>query len=59
MFENYLLEHEHYFGAVVVLKKTNKYPALRSFVVIDDQQRITAVYLLIDKFGLADVVFAA
>ncbi|GBE17380.1 hypothetical protein BMS3Abin15_01225 [bacterium BMS3Abin15] len=42
-----LLEHEHYFGAIVVLEKANSDPALKSFLVIDGQQRITTIYLLI------------
>ncbi|MFA6426685.1 MAG: DUF262 domain-containing HNH endonuclease family protein [Phycisphaerae bacterium] len=45
--EKQLLEHEHYFGAIVVLEKANSDPALKSFVVIDGQQRITTIYLLI------------
>lgn len=45
--EKHLYEHEHYFGAIVVLEKTNSHPALKSFVVIDGQQRITTIYLLI------------
>ncbi|MGD0282297.1 MAG: DUF262 domain-containing HNH endonuclease family protein [Dissulfurispiraceae bacterium] len=45
--EKHLLEHEHYFGAIVVLEKTNSHPALKSFSVIDGQQRITTIYLLI------------
>jgi len=46
IFEKHLLEHEHYFGAIVVLEKANSDPALKSFVVIDGQQRITTIYLL-------------
>lgn len=46
-FDKHLLEHEHYFGAIVVLEKANSDPALKSFVVIDGQQRITTIYLLI------------
>jgi len=42
-----LLEHEHYFGAIVILEKANSDPALKSFLVIDGQQRITTIYLLI------------
>ena len=45
--EKQLLEHEHYFGAIVVLEKANADPALKSFLVIDGQQRITTIYLLI------------
>ncbi|OHB98001.1 MAG: hypothetical protein A2W74_02565 [Planctomycetes bacterium RIFCSPLOWO2_12_38_17] len=45
--EKHLFEHEHYFGAIVVLEKTNSDPALKSFSVIDGQQRITTIYLLI------------
>lgn len=45
--EKHLLEHEHYFGAVVVLEKRNSHPALKSFTVIDGQQRITTVYLFL------------
>lgn len=45
--EKHLFEHEHYFGAIVVLEKTNSHPALKSFLVIDGQQRITTIYLLI------------
>ena len=45
--EKQLLEHEHYFGAIVVLEKANSDPALKSFLVIDGQQRITTIYLLI------------
>lgn len=45
--EKHLSEHEHYFGAIVVLEKTNSHPALKSFSVIDGQQRITTIYLLI------------
>ena len=45
--KNQLLEHEHYFGAIVVLEKANADPALKSFLVIDGQQRITTIYLLI------------
>src|SRR3989337_1865844 len=44
--EKHLFEHEHYFGAIVVLEKTNSDPALKSFSVIDGQQRITTIYLL-------------
>jgi uncharacterized protein with ParB-like and HNH nuclease domain len=45
--ERHPLEHEHYFGAIVVLEKTNSHPSLKSFSVIDGQQRITTIYLLI------------
>jgi len=47
MLEKHFLEHEHYFGAIVVMEKSNSDPALKSFLVIDGQQRITTVYLLI------------
>ncbi len=43
--EKHLNEHEHYFGAIVVLEKNNSHPALKSFSVIDGQQRITTAYL--------------
>lgn len=43
----HLSEHEHYFGAIVVLEKSNSHPALKSFSVIDGQQRITTAYLLL------------
>jgi len=42
-----LLEHEHYFGAIVVLEKANADPVLKSFLIIDGQQRITTIYLLV------------
>lgn len=45
--EKSLFEHEHFFGAIVVIEKNNSDPALKSFLVIDGQQRITTVYLLI------------
>lgn len=45
--DKHLQEHEHYFGAIVVLEKNNSHPALKSFSVIDGQQRITTIYLLI------------
>ncbi|MFZ3072085.1 MAG: DUF262 domain-containing HNH endonuclease family protein [Thermodesulfobacteriota bacterium] len=45
--EKHLLEHEHYFGAIVVLEKANSDTALKSFIVIDGQQRITTIYLFI------------
>ncbi len=45
--EKHLLEHEHYFGAIVVIEKNNSNPALKRFLIIDGQQRITTVYLLI------------
>lgn len=45
--EEHLREHEHYFGAIVVLEKTNADPALKSFTIVDGQQRITTVYLLL------------
>ena len=45
--EKHLQEHEHYFGAIVVLEKANSHPALKSFIVIDGQQRITTIYLFI------------
>ena len=40
-------EHEHFFGPIVVLERTTSDPALKKFLVIDGQQRITTVYLLI------------
>ncbi len=43
----HLIEHEHYFGAIVVLEKMNTHPALKSFLIIDGQQRITTAYLLL------------
>ncbi len=43
----YLYEHEHFFGAIVVLEKPNTDPELRRFYVVDGQQRITTVYILI------------
>lgn len=45
--ERHLTEHEHYFGAIVVLEKSNSHPALKSFSVIDGQQRITTAYLFL------------
>lgn len=45
--EKHLTEHEHYFGAIVVLEKSNSHPALKSFSVIDGQQRITTAYLFL------------
>jgi uncharacterized protein with ParB-like and HNH nuclease domain len=45
--EQHLLLHEHYFGAVVVLEKTNSLPGLKSFTIIDGQQRITTIYLFL------------
>jgi uncharacterized protein with ParB-like and HNH nuclease domain len=45
--EEHLCEHEHYFGAIVVLEKPNADPALKSFTIVDGQQRITTVYLLL------------
>ena len=47
LLEKHLREHEHYFGAIVVLEKKNSHPALKSFQVIDGQQRITTIYLLL------------
>lgn len=47
LLEKHLLEHEHYFGAVVVLEKRNSDPSLKSFSVIDGQQRITTIYLFL------------
>jgi uncharacterized protein with ParB-like and HNH nuclease domain len=40
-------EHEHFFGPIVVLERTTSDPALKKFLVIDGQQRITTSYLLI------------
>jgi uncharacterized protein with ParB-like and HNH nuclease domain len=45
--KDYMLDHEHYFGAIVVLEKRNNDPQLKCFSVIDGQQRITTVYLLL------------
>ncbi|HSH66269.1 MAG TPA: DUF262 domain-containing protein, partial [Bacteroidia bacterium] len=45
--EKHLSEHEHYFGAIVVLEKKNSHPALKCFSVIDGQQRITTAYLFL------------
>lgn len=45
--QEYLYEYEHFFGAIVVLEKSNSDPVLKRFYVIDGQQRITTVYLLI------------
>jgi uncharacterized protein with ParB-like and HNH nuclease domain len=45
--EKHLLEHEHYFGAVVVLEKKNSHPSLKCFTIIDGQQRITTIYLFL------------
>lgn len=45
--QEYLYEHEHFFGAIVVLEKPNSDPALKRFYVIDGQQRITTAYILI------------
>jgi uncharacterized protein with ParB-like and HNH nuclease domain len=45
--DKHLFEHEHYFGAIVVLEKINSHPSLKSFTVIDGQQRITTIYLLL------------
>jgi uncharacterized protein with ParB-like and HNH nuclease domain len=43
----HLLEHEHYFGAIVVLEKRTSEPSFQCFTIIDGQQRITTVYLLL------------
>ena len=41
-------DHEHFFGPVVVLEKTKApHPSLKQFLVIDGQQRLTAVYVLL------------
>ena len=45
--DKHLFENEHYFGAIVVLEKANSDPALKSFIIIDGQQRITTIYLLL------------
>lgn len=45
--QEYLLEYEHFFGAVVILEKQSPNPSLKRFYVIDGQQRITTIYLLI------------
>jgi len=45
--EEHLREHEHYFGAIVVLEKLTSDPTLKSFTIVDGQQRITTVYLLL------------
>lgn len=45
--QEYLLEYEHFFGAIVILEKNSLDPSLKRFYVIDGQQRITTVYLLI------------
>lgn len=45
--EEHLLEHEHYFGAIVVLEKRTSEPSFQCFTIIDGQQRITTVYLLL------------
>lgn len=52
--KDYLFEHEHYFGAIVVLEKINNDPDLKCFDVIDGQQRITTVYLLLAI--IADII---
>ena len=46
-----LSEHEHFFGPIVVLEKTNSDLALKTFLVIDGQQRITTVYILLGIFS--------
>ncbi len=38
---------EHFFGPVVVLEKTGGRPQIKTFQVIDGQQRITTVYLML------------
>ncbi len=38
---------EHFFGPVVVSEQTNDDPQLKSFLVIDGQQRITTAYMLL------------
>lgn len=47
LLEKHLSAHEHYFGAIVVLEKRNSQPALKTFSVIDGQQRITTAYILL------------
>lgn len=42
-----IADAEHFFGPIVVLEKRNAGLALRKFLVIDGQQRITTVYLLL------------
>ncbi len=40
-------DEEHFFGPIVILEKISHHPALKRFLVIDGQQRITTVYLLL------------
>ncbi|MCG2708856.1 MAG: DUF262 domain-containing HNH endonuclease family protein [Thermodesulfovibrionales bacterium] len=45
--KDYFLKYEHYFGAIVVLPKTDSDPVLKKFLIVDGQQRIVTIYLLI------------
>ena len=47
LFEDGLSAHEHYFGAIVVLERQNSHPSLKTFTIIDGQQRITTVYIIL------------
>ena len=47
LFEEGLSAHEHYFGAIVVLERKNSHPSLKTFTIIDGQQRITTVYIIL------------
>jgi uncharacterized protein with ParB-like and HNH nuclease domain len=41
-------EHEHFFGAVVVLEKTKApHPNLKRYLIIDGQQRLTTAYVML------------
>lgn len=40
-------DQEHFFGPIVVLEKKFDHPAIKKFLVIDGQQRITTSYLLL------------
>ena len=40
-------KHEHFFGPVVVLEKPGGHSQVKTFQVIDGQQRITTVYLML------------
>lgn len=44
---NKFSEQEHFFGPIVVLEKKFDHPAIKKFLVIDGQQRITTSYLLL------------
>lgn len=44
---NAFSEQEHFFGPIVVLEKKFDHPAIKKFLVIDGQQRITTSYLLL------------